>query len=248
MLNEADKKRVLDAIQMINDLVELGDEGLARSKEVSALRTGLSTLLDELVDLDSVPGRKYDRWNRQTRWHEVSRDGFAMPSEIDELREYKPFLIELLGEEQPNDNFQVIKKNRLFDGRMAIRRYLEQAKSNIDIHDNYIGREIIDIIQPYAENGNIQIRVTTKVSKLKTYQKSDLLAFLQQYSNVSIRNSDDSHARFFIIDSDKVIKSGASLKDLGKDLDTISEVTEKSAKEDLINNFEEWWSNGDDLA
>lgn len=77
-MNVKNKQRVVTAIQEIDELVALGEEGLARTEETDTLRTSSRILLEKLIDMDSIQGRKYDKWRRQPHWHTQSRDNFAV--------------------------------------------------------------------------------------------------------------------------------------------------------------------------
>lgn len=231
------------AIHVLDKLIELGKDGLTRDSEFKAIRTGVIAILND-VDPNSRLGREIERWGRVTRWYPVYTNGFIGPDEVREMMELKEFLLKALEEKGgviPKQ--KIIHENRPYDGRKALRELFETAQKSIDLHDNYIGRDIINIIEPYAEKDGFKIRLTTNFKKLKSSEKSDLLSFLAQYPNVEIKNNIVAHGRFFVIDGRKVISSGSSIKDLGKQFDMIGEVEGDVAVE-YKQSFEEWWKRG----
>ncbi len=92
----------------------------------------------------------------------------------------------------------------------------------------------------------MEIRLLTKDGNYRDLKPfiQELPLFQQQFPSLTVKSHDQAHGRFIIIDGQKVFSPGASLKDIGKKADLFSEVTEDTAKQDLIEDFENWWNLG----
>jgi hypothetical protein len=124
---------------------------------------------------------------------------------------------------------------------------LSRANDSIDIQDNYVGTRLLDILeQIIGENLNLKIRLLTKNGNYKDLKPfiKELPIFQKQFPKLSVKSNDKAHGRFFIIDSNLVFNPGSSIKDIGKKADLFSEVLDKKAKQDMVENFELWWSKG----
>jgi hypothetical protein len=59
--------------------------------------------------------------------------------------------------------------------------------------------------------------------------------FNKQYGNLSVRYTDKVHDRYIIIDNKKLYHLGASIKDLGKKIFSVSELEQKLIKILVLN-------------
>ena len=87
---------------------------------------------------------------------------------------------------------------------------IRKAKGKIIIIDNYIDKQVLDIL--IYKNDNVEVELWTKNIKCNL----DIEKFNLQYSNVTIKKVDNFHDRFIILDKEELYYVGASLKDLGE--------------------------------
>ncbi len=239
------KKEAFKLLEKIDKILLLGEKGLARVEEVSEIEILLKNFLKDSLDSDSEIGRRFEKWQKVSRWKIIPRDGFAVRSHFAPLEGLRNFLTEYLEEEniQPQPTQKLVKKGEVYTGRKVLREIIGKAKNTIDIQDNYINVETLSILEPYVgANEKLKVRLTT--DKIEPPFKSDLSLFFQQFGRITVKVHKEAHGRFIILDEGRVYHLGHSLKDFGKKTDMISEVIETKAKNDTIRNFEDWWEKG----
>lgn len=84
-------------------------------------------------------------------------------------------------------------------------------------------------------NKNVQLEIITK--KISKRFRLDLEKYQQQYSKVELRESNEFHDRFLIIDDELVYHFGASLKDLAKKCFALNKL-DKKVSELLIDHLD----------
>ncbi len=113
------------------------------------------------------------------------------------------------------ENKTELKEKLFFDGQIyeaysLLINIIRKAMQKIIIIDNYIDKEILDIL--IYKNENVKVEIWTKNIK----SDLDIKKFHLQYENVIIKKVNNFHDRFIIIDDEELYHIGASLKDLGK--------------------------------
>ncbi len=78
--------------------------------------------------------------------------------------------------------------------------------------DNYVDDTVLTHLS--KRNKNVKITIVTK--KISKKLSLDVNKFNKQYPPLEIKEFNNSHDRFIIIDKTEVYHFGASLKDLGK--------------------------------
>ena len=101
------------------------------------------------------------------------------------------------------------------------------------IRSFYIDRSILDRLIGKKSNENIIIYTNTKTSKVL---QNDINSFNKQYGLLNIINTNKVHDRYIIIDKLKIYHIGASIKDLGRKIFSISKSDSKLITE-LLNNI-----------
>jgi len=104
----------------------------------------------------------------------------------------------------------IFYNGQIFAAYKFLNDLIKSAKKSIILIDNYIDESILAL---FSEN-NIDVTIYTK--NLTEKLKLDLKKYNSQYHPITIREFNNSHDRFLIIDSSTVYHFGASLKDLGK--------------------------------
>ncbi len=106
----------------------------------------------------------------------------------------------------------VFFNGQIFDAYLFINDLFRQAKCSIILIDNYIDDSVLMQLAK-RPNGVSATILTKSISKQLT---QDLKKYNAQYPPIIVREFDQSHDRFLIIDNETVYHIGASLKDLGK--------------------------------
>ena len=101
---------------------------------------------------------------------------------------------------------------QVFDAYRFVSDLFRSAKKSIIIIDNYIDDTVLAHLTKRHENVIITI-LTKSISKQLSL---DVKKFNEQYPAIEIKEFNNSHDRFIIIDKGTVYHFGASLKDLGK--------------------------------
>ena len=115
-------------------------------------------------------------------------------------------------------NNHIFFEGQIYDAYSLLLDIFDKSKNEIIIIDNYIDKNILDILS--KSNKNVKI-YTNK------YNNLDFEKYKKQYDNVTIKINNSFHDRFIIIDKKILYHSGASFKDLGKKCFEISRVIEK---------------------
>ena len=81
-------------------------------------------------------------------------------------------------------------------------------------------RSILDRL--VNKDRDVKVTIHTHKDKSKLLNK-DIEMFNKQYGNLHVKYTDKVHDRYIIIDNKKLYHLGASIKDLGKNIFSISE-------------------------
>ena len=127
-------------------------------------------------------------------------------------RKYKP---------QEYMNSKLLFNGEFYDAYTLVQSIFESANKEIIIIDNYVDRTILDRL--VNKKKNVQVIIYTHKDKFKLLNK-DIEMFNKQYGNLVIKYTDKVHDRYIIIDQEKLFHLGASIKDLGKKIFSISEL------------------------
>lgn len=101
---------------------------------------------------------------------------------------------------------------QIFDAYNFVSDIVRSAQKSIVLIDNYIDDSVLTLLS--KRNSNVRTIIFTKeVSKQLSL---DLAKYNSQYPSIELKEFEQSHDRFLIIDSKSVYHFGASLKDLGK--------------------------------
>jgi len=131
---------------------------------------------------------------------------------------------------QTFDNFKdktnhIFYEGQIYDAYSLLIHILENAKTSIIIIDNYIDKNLLDILSKTSKNILI---ITNK------YNNQDYEKYKQQYNNIKIKISNSFHDKYIIIDNNILYHCGASFKDLGKKCFGINKIKDKKNLKDLL--------------
>ena len=128
------------------------------------------------------------------------------------------------------DNFKeetnhIFFEGQIYDAYSLMMKVFEKSKESIVIIDNYIDKNILDILS----KTNKQVTLITNKYNNKDYEK-----YKEQYSNVTLIINNSFHDRFIIIDKEILYHSGASFKDLGKKCFSITKIEDTEILHNLL--------------
>lgn len=115
--------------------------------------------------------------------------------------------------------------NQVYDAYSLLLDILGQAKDKITIIDNYIDKNLLDILSKIDKDILI---ITNK------YNNDDYEKYRKQYSNIKLEINNKMHDRFIIIDDKILYHSGSSFKDLGTKCFAITEIKDKKWLDKLL--------------
>jgi hypothetical protein len=101
---------------------------------------------------------------------------------------------------------------QIFDAYKFVSDLFRTAGKSIVIIDNYIDDTVLCHLAKRHEN----VRVTILTKSVSKHLSLDVKKFNEQYPAIEIKEFNNAHDRFIIIDGNTVYHFGASLKDLGK--------------------------------
>jgi hypothetical protein len=101
---------------------------------------------------------------------------------------------------------------QVFDAYQFISDLIRSAEKSIIIIDNYID----DTVLTHLTKRKQKVKATILTKTVSKQLKLDVTKFNEQYPAIEIKEFNNSHDRFLIIDNKTVYHFGASLKDLGK--------------------------------
>ena len=118
-------------------------------------------------------------------------------------------------------NSKILFNGQFYDAYSLIQSIFEKANKEIIIIDNYVDRTILDRL--VNKNKDVKVIIYTNKDKCKLLNR-DIEMFNKQYGNLNIKYTDKVHDRYIIIDNNKIYHLGASIKDLGKKIFSMTEL------------------------
>ncbi len=106
----------------------------------------------------------------------------------------------------------VFYDGQIFDAYTFVTNLIRTAQQSIILIDNYIDDTVLQLFTKRKKNVSVNIH-TKNITRIL---KQDIEKHNAQYSPVKIKEFNNAHDRFVIIDEKTIYHFGASLKDLGK--------------------------------
>ena len=125
-------------------------------------------------------------------------------------------------------NNHIFFEGQIYNAYSIMLDILNTSKNNIIIIDNYIDKNILDILS------KINKRITLITNK---YNNEDYNKYKEQYFNIDLVINNKIHDRFIIIDKKVLYHCGASFKDLGKKCFAISKIDDDKLLNTLLENL-----------
>lgn len=132
----------------------------------------------------------------------------------------------------------LIKAGAVHDAFVEIRSILKLATLSLEIVDPYVDETLWQLLSTLPEGASI--RILTKDMKNDFLLECDKYA--QQFkATVEVRTTEAFHDRFLIIDNVHVYHLGASIKDAGKKVFLMSEISDARVSEAVKLEFDTHW-------
>lgn len=177
-------------------------------KGVAMLATVIRTDVAATVSIDImrafVKMRNYIKYNDQL----LPRKYLLLEEKVDNNTKRIDELFDKFNPKVITKN-SIFFQNDIYDAYSVLLKIFDIAKEEIIIIDNYIGKALLDELR------NINRKLIVVSSNIDETLKKK---YLKQYNNIKFINNDSYHDRFIIIDRKIVFHSGASFKDLGKNV------------------------------
>ena len=126
---------------------------------------------------------------------------------------------------------EIYFKGQIYDAYSKILDILNSAKKDVVIIDNFLDKNILDIIR------NIDVNVTLITSNKSKLKQIDIDKYNEEYSNLEVRYDDTFHDRYIIIDKNIVYHLGASINHAGSKTFSINVLEDEIVKCSLINSI-----------
>lgn len=156
-----------------------------------------------------------------------------------ELIEFKEYTIKRFDEvftrlEKLEPKKEVLLLNdQWFDAYEAIIKLIESAKESIVLVDPYADEKALN----YLSHRNDGVSITLFKSKRSKLSDFEVEAFRKQYGEIEIKDFNESHNRYLILDSKEVYDLGTSLNNMGNKIFTINKIELKEVSKVLIEKF-----------
>lgn len=121
---------------------------------------------------------------------------------------------------------EIFFEGQIYDTYSLLIDIFNTSKESIIIIDNYISKELLDILSKTER----KVTIYTKVIDNNLINK-----YNSQYHNVTIKINNSFHDRFIIIDNKALYHCGASFKDLGKKCFAITKIDDKEILCNILN-------------
>ena len=122
-------------------------------------------------------------------------------------------------------NNHIFFEGQIYDAYSLMIKIFDETKESIIIIDNYIDKNILDILSKTNR------KVTLITNK---YNNVDYEKYKEQYDNVTLVVNNSFHDRFIILDKKDLYHSLASFKDLGKKCFAITKIESKEFLDSLL--------------
>ena len=181
----------------------------------------------------------YEKWIKQNTPtdQEIELQTKKNTKDIKELKINQEKLLKFLNNSFYNNHFLILNGERI-EADIAYQSIFKLAKSSIYIIDDYIDIKTLELLK--VCNKNITIIIFSDNKAKNSISVAYINDFIKDTSiNISFRkNNNRFHDRYIIIDfnqdTERLYHSGASIKDAGNRITTITEIKEKDVYRDLF--------------
>ena len=124
----------------------------------------------------------------------------------------------------------IFSAGQFYDAYEYISSIIRKANSSIVLIDPYCDAKAFTFLKNKKES----VKLTICSSHLSKLEKEEIEKFESQYEKINIKQLDDNHDRFLIIDSEECYQLGASLNYAGKKMFDIIKIENKEIIDFLL--------------
>ena len=106
----------------------------------------------------------------------------------------------------------IFYNGQIFDAYLFVSDLIKTAKHSLIVIDNYIDESVLALLT----KRNPKVTATIYTHKISKQLQLDIKKHNAQYTAIEVKEFNQSHDRFLIIDNTDIYHFGASLKDIGK--------------------------------
>ena len=156
-----------------------------------------------------------------------------------ELIEFKEYTIKQFDDvfsriEKLEPKKEVLLQNgQWFDAYEAIIGLVKRAKESIVLVDPYADEKALN----YLSQRNGGVKITLYKSKYSKLNNLETEAFIKQYGNLIVKEFNESHNRYLVLDSNEVYDLGTSINSMGNKIFTINKIELIEVADVLIDKF-----------
>lgn len=122
-------------------------------------------------------------------------------------------------------------EDTFYDGVSIITQFIQSASKEIILIDNYANNQTLDLLSKKKRDVLITLITHPKTSLTQT----DIDSFNKQFTNLQLYESKSFHDRYLILDRCVYFDVGSSIKDVGKNISTIRQLSKPSEIEKINN-------------
>ncbi len=106
----------------------------------------------------------------------------------------------------------IFYNGQVYDAYLFACNLIRSAKKSLILIDNYIDESVLTLLSKRSKG----VSATIYTKSISKQLDLDIKKHNEQYPNIVVKNFDNTHDRFLVIDEKEIYHIGASLKDLGK--------------------------------
>lgn len=237
----------------INEKIEIANEGLLKVKVAEEFISKKRREMNLLFPKDSKIQLRYEKLSEDKflKWWKVDKKIFVNEhsSNYQQLLTLQDIVKELLKDCDPEfliehiskqDNFY-FPKGDIYNARRMLIKILKSAKNDIVIIDPYLDDTIFDFIELIDSEISFKLLTSSKTKKVIIKLFNDLKT---TRTTIQVKQSDDFHDRYIIINEKVIWHLGASINYMGRKAFQINKVITESEINKIINDYNSWWQNG----
>lgn len=121
-------------------------------------------------------------------------------------------------------DYKIFFDGQIFDAHKFVSGLVRLAKQEIVLIDNFIDDTVLDLLTKRHKD----VTVTIYTKSISPSLSQDIRKYNTQYPQITVKTLNSIHDRFLIIDRVTTYHFGASIKDLGKKLFAVSQLSGES--------------------
>lgn len=243
MLNKEEIKLLNETVGRLESFCLRVDQGVITNQEFDDALYGTNDFLKTKLKFGSDEYKLFDNLMQKYTWRPRSKPGYAQDrSKIEDLIEIIKKILGLNTSHVGNNEIS-FSSTQEYEAKRVISKIIQGAQEEIIIIDNYLDDKIFDFLD--GLDNSIKVYLLTDQKKL--IFTTLYIALKKQKQNIFAKYNNESHDRYIIIDKNIFYHLGASINTIGKKDFMINKIESTKAKDDKLNEFNNWWQKGIDI-